>query len=272
MKPLRRLIICIILLSILYQSSWATENFPLSVRQISLGYTVNLTNPDPFLLFFNPSTLYFTEDWSVASAYCQPYGMKELNLSSVGFTKRYKKISLGLGLSQFGFDLYREQKMGLGLAVPITSSLRIGLTFRYQQIKIKNYGETGAFTLDAGWVFDVSVQTKITGSIQNVARTTIGQDQQSLPQILQMGIQFQPIARLFTFADLYKDISFEPEGRFGVELKIIESLFLRFGFTRNPSRFTGGFGLDMFGLQIDYGFSHHQVLGYTQAVGLMISK
>ena len=274
MKSQRHLLISIVLLSIFFQSSTKAnmEDFPLSVRQIGLGYTINFKNPDPLLLFSNPSSLAFIKNWSTASFYAQPYGMKELNITSIGFAKRYKKLTFGLGISQFGFDLYREQKIGLGLAMHVTSSLQLGFAFRYQQIKIKNYGETGSFTLDAGWVFTVSPKTKIAGSFQNVPGATIGQDRQPLPQILRMGVQFQPIAQVLTFAELYKDISFKPEGRFGIEIKAIESLFLRVGITRNPARFTGGFGLNIFGLQIDYGFNHHQVLGYTHAVGLIISK
>jgi hypothetical protein len=198
--------------------------------------------------------------------------MKELNITSVGLAKKLNKITLGLGISQFGFDLYREQKLGLGIAMNINSSLQLGLTFRYQQIKIKNYGEADSFTLDAGWVFDVSPKTKISGSFQNIPRATIGQNHQPLPQILRMGIQYQPIEQVHTFAELYKDISFKPECRFGIEIKAVESLFLRVGITKKPARFTGGFGLNIFSLQVDYGFNHHQVLGYTHAVGLIISK
>lgn len=274
MKLLQHLNLCIILLIIFIQSSTkaALGDFPLSVRQLSLGYIINCQNPDPLFIFSNPASLCSIDNWSVVSSYSQPYGMNELTVTSIGFAKRLKKIILGLGISQFGFDLYREQKIGLGLALPITSSLQFGITLRYHQIKIKNYGETGSITLDAGWVFNVSPTTKIAGSFQNVPRATIGRDHQALPQIMRMGIQFQPIENVLTFAELYKDISFESEGRFGAEIKTMESLFLRVGFTRNPARFTAGFGLNILGLQIDYGFNHHQVLGHTHAMGLIISK
>ena len=100
----------------------------------------------------------------------------------------------------------------------------------------------------------------------------MGQKNQSLPQILRMGILYKPINQISILSEMYKDLSFEPETRFGFEVKTIKSLYLRFGITTNPSRFTSGIGLILFGVDMDYGFSHHQVLGYTHAVDLAIAR
>lgn len=263
-----------LLLIIFTQSSTkaADEDWPISVQQLSLGYIATSENPTPLMIFSNSSFLNSAKNWSLASTYARPYGMKELEIIGVGFAKRWRKFVLGVGISQFGFELYKEQKLSIGFSRELTQNFNLGFSIRYQQIEIKNYGQTGAFTFDIGWQYSINIQTKITGAIQNIHRGTIGIEKQPLPQILRMGLEFKPLDQINTFVEIYKDLSYDPEARFGIDVRATESLFLRFGFTKNPSRFTGGFAMNMFGFNLDYGFSHHQVLGYTHAVGLVISR
>ena len=249
-----------------------SEDWPLSVRQFSLGYISFGERADPLLIFPNPSALGVIKEWSITSSYSRPYGLKELDITAVGLAKRWRKIVFGAGISHYGFELFKEQQFTFGFAGTIIKSLQLGIAFRYQQIAIKNYGRTGAFTIDFGWQYSVLPNLDIMGAVQNAQRATIGQDKQPLPQILRMGIQFKPSSQISIYTEMYKDISFDPEARFGIEAEATERLLLRIGFTRNPSRFTSGFCLTVFGLNIDYGFCYHQILGYTHAMGLVISR
>jgi len=263
-----------ILLVFCVQSSIATanEDWPYSVRLLSTGYIATSFDVDPLLILSNPSLLHGVEDWSVVSSYARPYGLKELHTTGVGSAKRLRAIVVVVGMTQFGFELYKEQKLFCGGTFPIVANFHLGFTMFYHHTQIKNYGQSNSMTFDIGWNYKINQKATITGAIHNIHRATIGQDKHPLPQILRMGLQYQPLKQINTSVELYKDLLFEPEMRFGVEAKTIESVYLRFGWTRNPVRFTSGIGLKFFGLSFDYGFSQHQVLGYTHAVGLIYSR
>lgn len=248
-----------------------SDDWPRSIRQLSLGFTAMGDKTDPLLIFSNPSAPGFIQKWGVSSSYSRPYGIKELDIAALGLAKRWQKIVFAAGISNFGFELFKEQKFIFGFVIPIIKNLPFGIAFHYQRIEIKNYGNTSAYTIDLGWQYKIIPGLDIMGTFQNIRRATIGQEQQPLPQILRMGMLFKPVSQISMVTEVYKDISFGPEARFGFDAKVLERLFLRIGFTRNPSRFTGGFGLNVLGFNMDYGFSYHQMLGYTHAMGLVIS-
>lgn len=263
-----------ILLCIAMQSSSRAvpDDRPLSVQQLSMGFVSTVNRADPLLLTATPVSVVPIKNWSAASSYHLPYGLKELNLSAAAFAKRFGKAVLAASLSRFGFELYKEQKLAIGFATPVFSRLQAGMVVRYQQISIKNYGRAGTVVLDAGWQYSLSSAAAITGAFHNIHRATIGKEKQPLPQVMQVGIRYSPMSKICTVAEIYKDISYTPEARLGVEVTLLASLSLRAGFTRNPSRFTGGFGLHFSGLSVDYGFAYHPVLGYTHALGVSIFR
>lgn len=250
----------------------AFEDRPLSVRQLSMGYAPTFRSPDPLLLFSNPAVISGFVHWSVASFYSRPFGLKELNLGACGAAVRWRNLGLAAAVSHFGFQLYQEQKFVLVAAMRLFPGLHFGLSLRFQQVQIKNYGRASGFTFDLGWQYQLSPRFLLAGTVQNPQRATIGENQQPLPQIIHMGIQIQPATPVTAVAEIYKDLSFEPEFRFGVEAYLVAPLAIRAGFTRQPGRFTGGFALNLLGIQMEYGFSHHPILGYTHAIEVILAK
>lgn len=247
-------------------------NRPLSARQIGMGYSMYLNQPDPFLFFTNPVSLSSINHWSAGSSYTRLFNLKELGLTSFAGQKRFGNWVSGLGTSQFGFDLYREQTVAVGIAQNWNDLFAWGFAVRYQQITIKNYGNSSAMAIDVGWKYSIKPQAVILGSIQNINRATIGKADEALPQTIRLSGQFEPVTGVIAAVELFKELNFEVEPRFGLEAEVYGSLRIRGGITRNPSRFTGGFSLQVLNGRIDYGFSHHLELGYTHAMSLVFGK
>ncbi len=248
------------------------SDLPLSTRQMSMGFVASSGQAEALGIFANPATLCQTRRWNWSSFYSRPYGLKEIDLAAVAFALRIDDWTIALAGSFYGFDLYNEQLFSLGVGYPLISSLRLGVAFRYQQVTIKKYGQDGTLAMDVGWQYDVSPHAKILGACQNINRATIGTEQQALPQTLRMALQLDPLANMAVVGEIYKDLLFPPEARFGLELQVIKAMQLRCGFTRNPSRFTGGLAIHVDGLSLNYAFSYHNVLGYTHATGITFSK
>ncbi len=254
------------------KSGVADVNRPLSVRQIGMGYTIYVDQPDPLLFFSNPVALSSTLNWSVGSFYTRLFNLQDLGLIAITGAKRFGNWTAGLGGSYFGFDYYHEQTIATGLSNTLNDRFAWGFSIRFQQITIKNYGSSGSLVFDAGWKFSVTQQASILGSIQNISRATIGQSNEKLPQTIQVGIQFIPVAGVIAATEVFNELGFEPEARFGVEMELYQSIKVRGGITRNPSRFTGGFSLQIMAGRIDYGFSNHIELGYTHALSVVLIK
>ncbi|MCH8021406.1 ComEA family DNA-binding protein [candidate division KSB1 bacterium] len=70
--------------------------------------------------------------------------------------------------------------------------------------------------------------------------------------------------------EIFKDVRFEQEIRFGVEFKAFDNLALRTGTSNNPSRFSAGFGIHVNRFTVDYAFFTHNDLGLTQQMSFSI--
>jgi hypothetical protein len=244
---------------------------PLSVRQFGMGYIVLSGQPDPLLLFASPVSIAAIDGWSAGSFYSRLFNLKDLSLTAFAGGKRFGRWVVGVGGSHFGFELFREQNLTLAAAYRLSAQFQWGVSLRYHRLSIKNYGSSGTISADAGWTYSITPNARLSGTLQNLNRAKIGAGDDALPQSFRMGFQFSPVDGVMAAAEIFKELDFHPETRFGIEVETFPVLKVRAGVTRTPARFTGGFSLLILGGSIDYGFSHHNVLGYTHAVGIVLS-
>ncbi|MFQ5752725.1 MAG: helix-hairpin-helix domain-containing protein, partial [bacterium] len=105
---------------------------------------------------------------------------------------------------------------------------------------------------------------------KNFNRPVIGQANERLPQSFTTGISTQPTANVILNFEIYKDVRFSEELRFGAEFKPFNNLALRAGTANNPNRFSAGFGVRVWPLTLDYAFFTHNDLGVTHQMSLSI--
>ena len=105
---------------------------------------------------------------------------------------------------------------------------------------------------------------------KNINRANIGKSDEELPQSFKSGLSVTPVADLIVNFEIFKDIRFPEEIRFGVEFQPIPKLALRTGTATNPSRFSAGFGVSVNQFTIDYAFFTHNDLGLTHQFSFSI--
>ena len=250
--------------------SFAQEN-P-GARQVALSHADVALTADPFSLFNNPAGLAEINSNSIGIYYSpSPFGLKEL---SNGFGVTSQPTSFGTlsgGFMIYGFELYKETKLTLGLGKKFANNFSFGISTTYKNISIKNYGAKGFIILNAGGIAELSRNINIGFSLENFTRTTINNEENQIPVVFWTGISYKVLDELQLFAALKKEISYNVSFRFGAEYFLLDFLQLRFGTANEPDTYSGGIGINYKMLQVDYAVSSHHLLGLTHQFGLIIS-
>jgi hypothetical protein len=241
-------------------------------RQISLANSdVALAN-DVFALFNNPAGL-AQLNWREVGVYYSPapFGLTELANGYVAYQQPFSFGSLGIGGMTYGYDLYREAKIILGYSYNYENIFFLGVAANYHSYSIQNYGSTGVFYFNLGALVYILDNLRWGFSTSNVNRATVGDQDDQIPVVLSTGFSFDILNNFSLNFALDKDIRYDPAISFGFDYDLIEYLSLRLGGSNNPSRFTGGVGINYSIVNLDYAFFTHPDLGFTHQVGIILS-
>ena len=149
-------------------------------------------------------------------------------------------------------------------------NLSIGATLGYHNLSIKNYGNSNSLTLLVGLLAHVSNNFRIGFAIDNVTRSSIGQEDNQIPMVFNFGISYTLLSKLVFNTAIEKEIDKNASLRVGIDYQIIKYLNLRIGAMNEPSSFSAGIGINYSIFEIDYGLFNHQDLGFTHQIGITL--
>lgn len=221
-------------------------------------------------LFLNPGGLGLITGIEASLFYQKPFGLQDINFGTISLSFPMNDFHIGLGLVKLGNKVYNEQSVVLGLSHHVEHKIYYGLALRYQSLQITGYGSSGKPGLDLGFIVPVTNKFNLGFFSNNINRPEIGDSNERLPQIFKTGISIHPNPKLILSTEIYKDVRFPQELRFGMEFTPIENLSFRSGVANNPSRFSAGFGLNVRLFTLDYAFFTHNDLGLTHQFSLSI--
>ena len=201
----------------------------------------------------------------------EPFGLRELERSALVFAEPAFTGCFVVGLSRFGFDLYREVTASISYAHRFSDQLDAGIAVTYYRLSIGSYGAASTVGVDMGvqWTMCPGLRGGFTAT--NVNAPTIGATGEKLPQLLSGGIAYEPLEGISVVLDVFKDLHFPLETRFGVEYRLVDELTLRAGVARDPAFFCAGLGFSVRPVIIDYAFQHHIELGFVHHIGVTIA-
>lgn len=240
-------------------------------RQIALSHSDAAFSNDVFALFTNPSGL-AQINWRELGVYYSPspFGVDELANAYAAYIEPFSFGNIAIGYMQYGFELYKENKIALGFSRNIDNKFFIGITGLYQNLSIERYGSDNTFTLNVGGLYYLSGITRVGLYAHNLFRATYGSDPDQIPFVLGFGASYDFSNEITFNGSVEKEIDFEPSFRFGVEYSLIEYLTLRSGFMSEPSSYSVGIGIHYSSLNLDYAFFSHPDLGLTHQMGIII--
>jgi len=246
------------------------DDFPVGARSLAMGGTYVALANTAEAIFLNPGGLSQITGTEISLFYQKPFGLDDVNIGSASASVPLWRTRLNLGLLTLGNSLYQEQVFFLAYSKSHQGRIYYGVGLKYQSIKIDGYGSDGTLGVDIGLVVPIHRQLSLGFVAKNINRPSVGKSREKLPQTFSTGLALYPHPRMILNLEIFKDVRFEQEIRFGVEFKAFDNLALRTGTSNNPSRFSAGFGIHVNRFTVDYAFFTHNDLGLTQQMSFSI--
>ncbi|MCG8605149.1 helix-hairpin-helix domain-containing protein [bacterium] len=246
------------------------DDLPVGARSIAMGSTYVAMANTADAVFLNPGGLSQIIGTHMSVFYQKPFGLDELSYGMAAVTFPILSHYFGLGFLHFGNSIYNEQMLAIAYSRHYNRQIYWGLALRLQRVQIEQYGATGVAGLDFGLVLPVHAQVNLGFMAKNVNRPSVGKTSEKLPQTFRLGGSMRLNPKIVMTLEIFKDVRFPEELRFGVELTPIERLALRAGTASNPNRFSAGFGITRGRVSVDYAFFTHNDLGVTHQMSLSL--
>jgi len=262
----------VLLLNIVFSDrmNCAFERTNGGARAEALGGAFTACANDYNSIFYNPAGLSELTNNEVSFFYMIPYGIKELGIKCFAFVLPVKIFGFGIMSQQMGTDLYRESQLVFSAGMRIYKGLSLGINSKLLNLRIQGYGSRSLLGVDIGMLYDVGNDLKFGAFFNNVNNPCIGKTKEKIAKICSIGISKKLISGLTLNLDMSKYNKYPVIVRFGGEMHLKEQFQLRFGISDNPTKFSGGFGVEMKNLSFDYSASNHIILGLTNLFSITL--
>lgn len=169
--------------------------------------------------------------------------------------------------------LLGEQIFSLSHAITlqedIHSTINFGYNVNYYNLGFDDDDSDDAFGFDLGVTALLHTRTKLGFAITNLGKAKMGfENQIKLPSTMAMGLSYMPYDGVTTSLEVKKDFAESTEFMGGVEARLFEPLYLRFGVHQNPATYSAGATFVVEGISLDYAFTYHSVLNPTHYLNL----
>lgn len=239
-----------------------------NLLQPSGGRTISLGNCSVALNDFwscnnTPAGFASQNGISIGFSYQNKFLLKELGHKNAGILLPLNIGVIGVSFSQFGYNLYNENIIGLGFAREFGDKLRIGLKLDYLFFKFpENYENRSVPTFELGIQYHINESLCLGAYIFNpinVKSRTINRDK--IPIIMRLGFSYYVTEDFLITSEIEENFEHDFSYRIGLEYEIYKNIFLRSGFQLNPELFTFGVGYNYKWCIIDVCAQMNQDLG-----------
>lgn len=205
---------------------------------------------------------------SASAAAEQRFGLSELTMANVGASYGTGLGGFGIQLGSFGFDAYQETRVGLAYGRQLTENFRVGLDFVGFATSTEAYASTFDATFGLGFQLRIIPELSIGARVFSPFRTERFPDEY-LPQLLAIGLSYQPSEKIIINAEVHKDSAFPLRTRVGLEYLPAEELSIRLGVASENAEMSFGLGYEVIdGLELSAGAVWHEILGIYPGVGM----
>lgn len=221
----------------------------------------------------NPGSWAHAERASFSLHAAQLYGLPELRHGAALLVLPLGTGAAAFSAGTFGFDLYRASSWTVGYAVPVRPHTHrpvfVGVRLRWHFIRIARHGSASAPTLSAGIVLPAEPGISLGASAVNVL-TAPGPLRREMPRSVAVGASYAVARNLHVSMEFAKEVRRPGEFRVGTEVRPVDALVFRAGFTTDPPRAAGGVGLQLGALTTDVAVERHLTLGWSPSLSLHV--
>ena len=264
-------------------------------RSLARGQAMTAVADDAWSYFYNPAMLPHLDMFKGGVSTVEPHQLSfhrqttlavasplQGNLGGVSFGWRHYSVESG------STDLVTENTLsiahGFRLFEDASTSASIGWALNLYHVSfapsIGTGGGVGGIDpggdwtagIDVGAVVSVYERTWVGFFTRNLNTPEIGVDGEELQRTVGVGLGYQPYPGVVTAFDVRSSINEKVRILGGLEFEVVPQLEVRFGLETEPSKVTGGFGVNFPYVSVDYGFSSGGgTLNATHQFGLTTS-
>ncbi len=248
-------------------SSYA--QFTMGSKNVAMGQAVTAMPDDRWAPFHNPALM---PDHQHASFFgIRYFGLPEL--TDVAATTSYHSGwgTVGAGMFTYGDERLRESQFRLAYGYEVFNVM-LGASANLHHMNITGrFGSALAPSFDFGVAVEVYEGLIFGARATNFTRSTIGADESDLPADLALGLSYQLMERALLVTELYKDVDFDPSFRGGLEVRVLDMLYLRGGLTHDhPETFTFGLGIEQEYWTVNVAVEQHSKFGLSPGIDFSI--
>lgn len=255
------------------------EDLALSPRARAMGEATVATTNDAWAFYYNPAMLPLVPLAQAELTTVAPNGLDFNRLSSAGISAPLpgRGGALAVGWRRYAVeyddvDLASENTLSVAHGFRIFSDAStgayLGWTLNFfnaefsRTIGLAGDGTDGvepgsAWTvgLDVGALVKIYERTRLGFFTRNLNNPTIGDDSEELTRQVTVGLAYEPYPGVISAFDMRTALGDQFRFCGGLEFNIVPALDLRVGVETEPNKVTGGFGVHLPILTLDYGFS-----------------
>jgi hypothetical protein len=266
-----RKILVVFLLMIGLGLQAANDNLPVGARSAGMAHASICVN-DLWAVQHNQAALANLKN-PEAGVFSQiVYPNSKVLMNAVAVASPFKYGVISGTFTRLGFkNLYNESKYGLGYSRQFGKAISAGMQLNYLSTFIgdNNYGSRGTVAVEAGFIAEVIKNLRIGFHVYNPTRSKTAQyNNERVPTIIKMGLQYTFSDKVFTTVEVEKDIANKPILKIGAEYRIVKEVYLRGGLSNNPSLNAAGFGIALKKFNLDFAAAFHPQMGVSPQIGL----
>jgi hypothetical protein len=205
----------------------------------------------------------------VAGSFQSRFLVNELSTRSGILVFPIQSSVFAVSLSQFGKNIFRQEKLGLSYARQLFPKLNFGIQFNYYRLFLSEENRNvGAAGIELGAQYLFSKQLILGFHLLNPYQTGIRTLTENFwyPSRLNLGAKFQLSDLFSVYSELENDWKKHYVVKTAMEYSIFDKFFLRAGFSGKPYQFSAGIGFKLKKLTVDLASSYHQYLGDSPAL------
>ncbi len=203
-------------------------------------------------IFENPAKL---STPGIQTLWVKPFGI--LSYARVNYSIK----NIGIGISSFGNELYRENEFLLGYGWK-----GVGVLLKGMNLSMKDTKSDFTIGLDIGATFKLTPHSEFNLSLQNLNFPKIAGEE--IPKRIMGEFVTKPMSDFTTRIQLYKESWYPIEIRIRNEIMLSELLSFGVGIKTYPSSFSLGVLLNCKKFGVSYFARTHQDLGLTHIIGV----
>lgn len=242
-------------------------------REVSLG-NASVALISSFSVFHNQAALAWINHVSIAVDYRQPYLIDGFNEKSLAAVIPAPASNFAFCIQQKGIQGYHESRFGFAMAKTLGKRISAGLQFNYFLVDFPEQGSSrGTFLVEFGLLFQTTNKVALGIHIFNPAHASVESLnlKSNLPVIATTGIALKPTSDLL-FVSAVSYCTDNPLAiMMGIEYQFSDCFFLRGGLSGKPIRHSAGLGYRSRLFNLDVAFMHHETLGYTPSISLILN-